>query len=183
MIKSRVIKAYMYAEEKHSGQKRKYSGLDYFVHPKGTARKLEDLTHDEDIVIAGFLHDVVEDCCVSICDIEKIFGHRVSSLVYEVTTIMEDNETKIEALCRKVIEMSDDALTLKLADRLDNVEYLNTDCKTSEERQFIKKYYDETKKYLGYIETNRGNRKKVHNLLIRMIRCKLDYIQMKFLWG
>lgn len=50
MIKEKVFEAYEYAKEKHKGQKRKFSGAPYFVHPKAVARIVEQLTDDPDLV-------------------------------------------------------------------------------------------------------------------------------------
>lgn len=184
MIKSRVIKAYMYAEEKHSGQKRKYSGLDYFIHPKSVGRMAEDLTRDEDLVIAGFLHDVVEDCGVKIEEIQELFGERVANLVYELTTQPYDRNTttKKDVLLAKMVSMSEDGLTVKLLDRLDNISYVDRDCKTMEHKVFVKKYFDETTAIMKELKVLRTNKTKLHNAIIRMIEAKLDYIKLKHLW-
>lgn len=184
MIKEMVIKAYLFAKEKHSGQTRNYSGFEYFIHPKGVARKIQDLTRDEDMIVAGLLHDVVEDCGVSLDTIKEMFGERVSNLVFEVTTQPYDKENieKKDMMLAKMLGMSNDALTIKLCDRLDNVQYMDKDCKTIDQKQFVKRYFEETQFIIRELSKLKKDKKKIHNSLIRMIDAQLEYIRIKHLW-
>ena len=86
-----VGQAYVYADACHAGQSRK-SGDPYIVHPLETALFLADLRLDTDTIIAALLHDVVEDCGVSVEEISQRFGPEVSKLVDGVTklTRMDD---------------------------------------------------------------------------------------------
>lgn len=78
--------AYAFAERAHAGQKRKGGDRPYIEHPGSVARKLKDLYPEhEALVIAGLLHDVVEDTKVTIASIEAIFGPDVAALVWGVT--------------------------------------------------------------------------------------------------
>lgn len=98
------MKAYVFAKEAHGEQKRRYSGLPYFCHPKGVARMVEDLTKDEDMIIAALLHDVVEDCGVTFDDICEMFGDNVDRLVRQLTSnkeVMKDYPSKAEYLLKK----------------------------------------------------------------------------------
>lgn len=184
MIKENIIKAYNFAKEKHKGQMRKYSGLEYFCHPKGVARKADDLTKDVDIITASFLHDLVEDCDVTINEIFEMFGDRVGKLVEEVTTPKYDKTkfSKKDILLNKMLNMSDDGLTLKLLDRFDNIQYVDRDCKTIEQKSFVKKYYTETVFLLNEIKIKRNDLKNIHNSIIKMIEAELEYIKVKHLW-
>src|ERR1700754_2733565 len=66
-------KAYVYAVMKH-GQQMRHSGDPYFAHPVAVAGLLTDLKMDQSTIIAGLLHDVVEDCDVPISEIRGLFG-------------------------------------------------------------------------------------------------------------
>lgn len=114
--------AYIYAKAKHKGQFRKKSGEPYIVHPKGVFNILKAFGASEDVLTAALLHDTVEDCGVSINELEELFGKRVAELVSEVTTDSKEKETlgKELALDREMYNVSDDAVTLKLADQLYN---------------------------------------------------------------
>ena len=69
-----------FAEECHVGQYRK-SGEDYIMHPVEVAMILIDMKMDTDTVVAGILHDIVEDTLIPIADIEYNFGKTVALLV------------------------------------------------------------------------------------------------------
>ena len=75
-----IGQAYAFADECHSGQLRK-SGEPYIAHPLETALYLADLHLDSHTIIAALLHDVVEDCDVTLKDVEDRFGSEASILV------------------------------------------------------------------------------------------------------
>ena len=79
-----VEKAYIIAREAHKDQKRK-SGEPYIIHPLCVAIILADLELDKESIIAGILHDVVEDAGVTREQLEEAFGDRVSALVMAET--------------------------------------------------------------------------------------------------
>ena len=81
-----VRKAFDFASLAHEGQIR-YSGEPYIKHPLNVAYILADLELDETTVIAGLLHDVVEDTKYKIEDIEKNFGKEVALIVDGVTKL------------------------------------------------------------------------------------------------
>lgn len=143
MLKQRVVNAYKFAEEKHSTQYRKFTGLPYFTHPKGVARMIEALTKDEDMIIAALLHDIVEDCDVSIKDIDCQFGENVAHYVDGLTSDKQICKSKGKAnyLMTKMLILDANTFIIKLADRLDNVRYMDRDCKTLEHKKFVKRYY------------------------------------------
>ena len=85
-----IKKAYDFSKIKHSGQFRD-DGKDYFTHPIAVAEILSNMGLDSPTIITALLHDVVEDCSVTIKDIKKLFGVEVSKLVDGVTKL-----TKIE---------------------------------------------------------------------------------------
>ena len=119
-------RAIIYATEKHKGIRRKGDGKPYIVHPIAVMMilfNLKDSNNKYLIAIAAILHDVVEDCGVSLAEIAELFGHQVSSLVGELTTdpVKCEQMGKTAYLCDKMISMSHYALRIKLADRLHNI--------------------------------------------------------------
>lgn len=73
-------KACIYALEKHKNQRRK-DGSIYILHPFEVATILSTITKDEEVLAAGVLHDVPEDCDVEISEIKELFGDRVAEIV------------------------------------------------------------------------------------------------------
>jgi len=121
-----------YATKAHKGQKRK-SGEPYIMHPIAVANTLIDWGMDIDSVIAGVLHDTVEDTETTVEDIETFFGHDVAFLVDGVTKVskarsgMQDlanylPQTK-DNLSKLLIAVGQDVrvIIIKLADRLHNL--------------------------------------------------------------
>lgn len=78
---------------------------------------------DDDILVAGWLHDVVEDTDTSLAQVEAFFGRRVADLVHRVTNEEGKNRKERHEKTYPKILASDDAITLKLADRIANVEH------------------------------------------------------------
>ena len=81
-----LVRAYHYAEQAHSGQKRA-SGEAYFIHPCAVAQILIELGLDSATVAAAFLHDVIEDTPVTEEDIRREFGEEILRLVSGVTKL------------------------------------------------------------------------------------------------
>lgn len=153
MIKKIIHKAYSFSENKHQGQVRNFSGLPYFTHPKYVARIVEELTGDPELTAAAFLHDTLEDTDTTYEEIELEFGRGIANMVLELTNKKEDMvPSKKEYLAKKLVYISSDALTVKLADRYHNVLFLESDDVT---RKFIKRYGDETDHILKTLKDNR----------------------------
>ena len=81
-----ISKAYETARKAHEGQTRK-SGEPYIIHPLCVASILAELELDKETIIAGLLHDVVEDTVMSLDDIREKFGDEVALLVDGVTKL------------------------------------------------------------------------------------------------
>jgi len=125
-----IIEAYNFAEIAHKGQKRK-SGHDFIIHPVEVASHLARLELDPTVIIAGLLHDVIEDTKFKSKDIEDKFGKDVSGIVTSLTKLTADENTLIENLDQKnmrrfLVSVAKDVrvMIIKLADRLHNVETL-----------------------------------------------------------
>ncbi len=123
-------KAFIFAQNAHKDQKRK-SGEPYIVHPVEVAKILINLGMEETVVIAGLLHDVLEDTNINREMIEKEFGKDVLSLVEAITKLEKLSFYPTEAyraqnLRKMFIAMAKDirVIIIKLADRLHNMQTL-----------------------------------------------------------
>ena len=124
----KIKEAFTLANESHIGQKRR-SGENYILHPVEVAEILADMRMDTDTLVAGILHDVVEDTLITLPDIEYTFGKDVSKLVDGVTKLRNLPRTdskKIENIRKMVVAMAEDirVVIIKLADRLHNMRTL-----------------------------------------------------------
>lgn len=132
MKNERMIKAINYATMAHNGQIRKTTGIPKIVHPYAVAMRLQKVGYEEDIVIAGLLHDVVEDCeGYTLQDIKKEFGDRVAKFVEDVSE--EDKSLPWKDRKVKHIEhIKNASFEVKLicaADKLHNLTSLYQDTK------------------------------------------------------
>lgn len=85
-----VVKAFNFAKEKHKNQFRK-SGEPYILHPVEVAEILEQLDFNTDVISAAILHDTVEDCGVTVEELEKLFNKQIAQIVDAVTAITKEN--------------------------------------------------------------------------------------------
>lgn len=116
-MESRVDNAFFVMQEAHKGQKR-WDGSNYSKHPIDVVARLADMgIRDEEIMCAGYLHDVIEDTSYSYEQIKSNFGERVMNIVEELTFDQGGEEYYWER-CRK---MSKDASIIKIADILSNL--------------------------------------------------------------
>ncbi len=125
-----IQKAYLFAKEKHEGQFRK-SGDPYITHCLGVAEILAELHVGPQTIIAGLLHDTVEDTTTTIEEISDIFGKEVAQLVDGLTKVTRLSDYKnVEFTAenhRKIfVAMAKDVrvIIVKLADRLHNMRTL-----------------------------------------------------------
>ena len=124
--------AYYFAKCKHNevinkdgtkGQKRKGSGVPYFVHPKGVAAIIMEYGGTEDQIKATLLHDTIEDTDTSYLELKANFGEHVAELVHELTNCKYEIEKigKEDYMSNKLLHLSEEALLVKLADMLYNI--------------------------------------------------------------
>ncbi|MFR4798857.1 MAG: RelA/SpoT family protein, partial [Lentihominibacter sp.] len=126
-----IGRAYDVAEEMHRSQLRK-SGEPYLIHPMAVAEILADLGMDEETIVAGLLHDVVEDTEYTEKQLVADFGEEVGLLVDGVTKLgslkfQSKEERQAENLRKMFLAMSKDirVLIIKLSDRLHNLRTIN----------------------------------------------------------
>ncbi len=123
----KIREAIDFADKAHKGQFRK-SGEPFITHPINVGLILVSLKMDEDTVIAGLLHDVVEDCEIPLSDVKNRFGNNVSRLVDGVTKLLQLDEkmkdqSQAEHFQKMALATAEDVrvVIIKLADRLHNL--------------------------------------------------------------
>lgn len=132
---------------KSIGQVRKYTGVPYHTHPFSVADRVSQVTGSKNTIIAALLHDVVEDTELDLKDIEAIFGPNVTSLVEQVTDVSkpEDGNRAVRKKIDRahISKASPEAKTIKLADLIDNTEFIY-----EHDPKFAKVYMEEKRKLL-----------------------------------
>lgn len=115
--------AAQFATEKHEGQKRKFSGKDYIVHPLSVANLVSRYTNNGEVIEAAILHDTIEDTDTTYQEIQTTFNTRVANLVQELSNDPDQIKSlgKTVYMRKKMGTLTPEALLIKLADRLDNV--------------------------------------------------------------
>jgi len=128
--KELIKKAFDLAYDAHSGQKRG-SGEPYITHPVAVACKLAKIHLDHETIMAGLLHDVVEDTTVTKEQITKLFGQTTANLVAGVTKLdklqfNDYKEAQVANIRKMVLAMVQDirVILIKLADRTHNMQTL-----------------------------------------------------------
>ena len=125
-----IKKAYLFALEKHKDEVR-LTGEDYIIHPLNVAYILTDMNADADTIVAGLLHDLLEENRCTKEELEEAFGNDVTHLIEGVTLINHLNfsgdKQSVIANHRKIlVGLSEDVrvIFIKLADRLHNMRTL-----------------------------------------------------------
>lgn len=169
-----------FAAIKHSGQVRK-TGEPYVSHPIRVAeivKHYKGLSKNLDVLVAAaLLHDTLEDTDTSYKELKQRFGEDVASIVLEVTSAKIASKLfgKHNYLLHKMEDMTPYALTIKLADRLDNIcDFVGCS------QEFVEKYIAETE----FILENLKNERKYGNAqeqLAKAIEEKLKELKKSFL--
>ncbi len=124
-----IFRAIEFAAKAHQGQFRKGTGIPYIVHPIGVMRILINNNCASEVVIAGILHDTVEDSVVTLADIAKHFGRDVEELVGYASE--PDKSGTWENRKQHTIDVikiaSANALFVICADKLDNLKSIYED--------------------------------------------------------
>ncbi len=172
---SMVEKAYHVADQAHEGQMRK-SGEPYIIHPICVAIILAELEMDKETIVAGLLHDVVEDTIMTKEDVAREFSDEVALLVDGVTKLTQLNlsqdklEIQAENLRKMFLAMAQDirVVIIKLADRLHNLRTLQ--------------YQSPAKQIEKARETMDIYSPIAHRLGISKIKIELDDLCMQYLY-
>lgn len=125
-----IKRAYRIAEEAHTSQKRS-SGEPYIIHPLAVACILVEMGMDSQSVIAGLLHDVVEDTDITLEEVRAEFGAEIALLIDGLTKIgkipfSSREEQQAENLRKMLMAMAEDirVIIIKFADRMHNLSTL-----------------------------------------------------------
>lgn len=124
MKTEKIEQAKTFATLAHGEQKRKYTGDPYIVHPAEVAFILATVGADENMIIAGWLHDTVEDTQATNEEIRELFGDDVAELVHYVTDVSrpEDGNRKLRKSMDRdhVASGTPRSKSVKLADMISN---------------------------------------------------------------
>jgi GTP pyrophosphokinase len=165
--------AYQLALQAHAGQRRA-SGEEYVSHVVEVATILASLRLDTATLVAGLVHDVLEDTAVTLSELHERFGREVTTLVDGVTKIgkvqfQSHTEQQVENYRKLLLSMAEDArvILIKLADRLHNMRTLE--------------YLPVAKQRRIALETREIYAPLAHRLGIASIRWELEDLSFKFL--
>ncbi len=168
-----VIRAYSFAQMSHEGQLRN-SGEKFFIHPFNVAVILADLNMDTATIIAGLLHDSIEDTQATHEQIAEMFGIEIADLVEGVTKLKKlqyktKQENQAENLRKMVLAMAKDirVIIVKLADRLHNMRTLE--------------YMSDEKRKEKALETLEIYAPLAHRLGISKIKWELEDLSLRYL--
>lgn len=118
-----IRQAEEFAKRHHQSQKQA-TGKPYFEHPKEVAKLLKNWNQDEEVIASGYLHDVVEDCNVSLAEIKNKFGERIAYLVDGMSWIRTPDGKDFDATYKKFANYAKKEpvlVLIKLADMTSNI--------------------------------------------------------------
>jgi guanosine-3',5'-bis(diphosphate) 3'-pyrophosphohydrolase len=168
-----IQRAHELAVRAHEGQTRA-SGEKYVSHTIEVATILAQLRLDTDTIVAGLIHDTIEDTDISLRDVEQQFGAQVASIVDGVTKLgkvefRSATEQQVENYRKMLLSMASDArvILVKLADRLHNMRTLE--------------HLPENKRQRIALETREIYGPLAHRLGMAAIRWELEDLAFKFL--
>lgn len=139
-----------FAIKAHAGQVRKYTGEPYINHPAAVVEIVRSVPHTDTMIAAAWLHDVVEDCDVTIKQIFDLFGHDVAKVVEGLTDKSKPSDgnrkTRKQIDRDKLAKCCADVQTIKLADLIDNTHSI-----IKYDKDFAVVYLREKRELLGVL--------------------------------
>jgi len=136
LLTDKIQKALNVATDKHHGQMRKSSGHPYIVHPFSVAIILSEYTHDDNVIAAGLLHDLLEDVeGYDYVDLERDFGKKVADIVKGVSedkdfdnggTSKETWQERKDKYLKNLRSDSYESLLVCAADKIHNLRSMST---------------------------------------------------------
>ena len=134
---SLLDKALIFAVKAHRNQERRGKGFPYIIHPMEAVEIVATITPDQEILAAAALHDVVEDCGVTVEEVKKEFGDRIASLVASeseapIVGLSESESWKMrkQVAIDRLAASSHDAKIVALGDKLSNMRAIYRDYMT-----------------------------------------------------
>ncbi len=142
-----INSAIEFAAQKHEDKVRKINKWPYIVHLYDVVQILMEDGADEETIIAGILHDTVEDTNTTLEEIEEIFGHRIAQIIdFESEKKLDESGNKLPYRTRRIEHMERIAKAPKkvkmvnCADKLSNIKSMYLDCKYVGEEYFFSKF-------------------------------------------
>lgn len=169
MYSYRIEQAIRAAAVLHKNQLRKGSiPFPYITHLVATAFTLMDYTDDEDVIIAGLLHDTIEDTDYTIEELQEDFGGRVCEIVEAVSEPKSTPENKISwrdkklAYVRKLKKGPEEAILVAAADKIHNL------------RTLVEDYTEDHDSFMQDFGKNFAERMEVYQLIANVINNRLQ---------
>lgn len=145
-----VERAIEFATKMHEGQLRKGTQRPYIEHPLEVGRLVSEMTSDEEIISAAYLHDTVEDCGVTVEQLEEMFSPRVAHLVAQES---EDKsrtwQERKQGTIDRLREAPEDVRLIALADKLSNIRDIERDY-PEEGENFWNRFSMKSKERIGW---------------------------------
>lgn len=132
-MQQQIDNAVDFATRKHTGQTQRTNGEPYVNHCIRVANTVQPYTKNINVILAAILHDTLEDTDTTYQELINTFDKEVACLVLFLTNNKDDMDSaggKAPYLAKRINLLSEDALLIKLADRLDNISDLGDDEKS-----------------------------------------------------
>lgn len=152
---TRLTEAIAFAAAAHEGATRKGTDLPYIVHPMEVAAIAATLTDDREVLAAAMLHDVTEDCGVTIEALRERFGARVAALVEQETQMSRGDpcqswEARKREALEKIASGSRETRILALSDKLSNIRAIHRDYRRIGDAVFARFHQRDKARYGWY---------------------------------
>jgi (p)ppGpp synthase/HD superfamily hydrolase len=175
---NRLTMAHDFVVERHGDERRKFTNTSYIVHLEETAQLLWESTDgraSDDEYIAALFHDLLEKTITTPEEIDCNYGREVMRMVMEVTNDLTQLSTEGREiyLSKKINNMSNKAMLIKLCSCLSNVVGLQEDCIPDD---FVNKYIKETQYIIEHLNRETD---EIQNHLLEKIKCMLIFLKLK----